>query len=101
MPFIAQIARPTTIPPTVRGGLWSDSTNRYIFEEGGHFLNNWGYNESAYFVQDADIPPNNLWRFDIDQKTWQDMKPGGDTVQRAVAGADCSVPEYNLSFYFG
>ncbi|KAH0537661.1 hypothetical protein FGG08_005574 [Glutinoglossum americanum] len=101
IPYLRQILRPTNIPPVSRGALWSDSTNRYVFDHGGHFYDSWGYNESEYFVEDADIPPYRLWRFDTKDETWQDMKPGGDVVQRVVAGAKCSIPQYNLSFYLG
>jgi hypothetical protein len=105
VPFLRQVKRPKRIPPVSRGALWSDSTNRYVFEHGGHYYDSWGYNESEYFVKDADIPPYNLWRFDTkaptDDEAWQEMKPGGDNIHRALAGAKCSIPNYNLSFYLG
>jgi hypothetical protein len=101
IPYIGQVKRPDNIPPVSRGALWSDSTNRYVFEHGGHFYDSWGYNESEYFVKEADIPPYNLWRYDTQDEVWQEMKPNGDNIQRALAGAKCSIPEYNISFYLG
>ena len=37
LPIRDQIRQPISFPTLIRGGLWSDSTNSYIFEPRGHF----------------------------------------------------------------
>lgn len=93
--------RPKEVPLCNRAGVFHDATDRYIFSHGGHFYDSWGYNESEYYVNEANVPPYSLWRFDTKDRSWANMNPSGDVVQRALAGAKCSVPSQNVSYYIG
>jgi hypothetical protein len=85
-------------------GIWSDSTQNAIYIQGGHFLANPPWNESAYYVPKRDIPENDLWRYDLLTQEWKVMTGEilGDTkTVRTFGGAACSVPALNQSFWLG
>jgi hypothetical protein len=84
--------------------MWKDPEGDSIYIQGGHFYDAALWNESIYFVSKRDIPPYNIWKFDLQSQKWSDVtKAGGDKSQfnRTFGGAALSVPSIKKSFYLG
>lgn len=95
-----QVRKSVDIPVLNRFGIWTDSTQDFIYIQGGHFYEAPKWNESQYFIKKEDIPDYSIWRFNVRTKEWSNVTGEHDT-KRACAGAAISVPKQNQSYYLG
>ncbi|KAI5796568.1 hypothetical protein EDC01DRAFT_629368 [Geopyxis carbonaria] len=79
----------TDAPVTNRGGIWENGT--HVLIQGGHFLDVLRWNESVYYKPKAEIPPYEIWAFDLETHKWSEVDfvidPKDAIVERAVSGA--------------
>jgi len=80
--------------------MWVD-INSNIYISGGHFFEQAYWNESAYYVQDKDIPNFSIWRYSISQNSWTEVPVDPDAhMIREISSAATSIPAFNLSYAF-
>jgi len=80
--------------------MWVDS-NSNIYTSGGHFPDRPYWNESAYYVQDKDIPNYSIWRYSISQNSWTEVPVDPDAhMIRLISSAATSIPVFNRSYSF-
>ncbi|KAL2172921.1 hypothetical protein VTG60DRAFT_99 [Thermothelomyces hinnuleus] len=99
-PALRGLPEPSGPPAVSLGYLWNDYSNLYLY--GGESADN-------PFVE---LAPFSTWKHSIGSQTWteypspktsagKNSAPGDQPVQRAAEGAGLSVPELDLSWYFG
>ncbi|KAF7508738.1 hypothetical protein GJ744_008985 [Endocarpon pusillum] len=92
-------------PPVVNHfGMFMDKEQNSIYVHNGHYYNALSWNESSYFTPKAQIPPWDIWKFDVGSKLWEDVSEstlGHGLVNRTFAGGSTSVTKLNKSFWIG
>ncbi|KAI5806398.1 hypothetical protein DFH27DRAFT_547891 [Peziza echinospora] len=97
--------KPINVPVVSRGSLWYDSTGQNLYIQGGRYYNEANYTQSKYYTPKNLIPDYSVWRYNIPTGIWLNIAdelqfPDG-RVQRAFGGAALSMPQYNMSYFFG